>query len=480
MRKLFKNMSIYGLGASLAKAIQYFLLPVYTRILTPADYGSLELVYMIAAIVTIFYGFMISSGYIRIYYDRKDEEFRQKLLGSAFWFTIGSSAIIVSLIFTYSEQLASRIFDFENGSLFIRLVAVAMAIKAHSMIFYNVLMVREKVRKYVTINIIALLLAIVITIYFVVILRWSIKGVLLGQLIAYAIEFMILSALLVRKNIISLSLPAVVEMLKYSIPLMPLQFASFVLTLSDRFFLQEYKNLDDVGLYSLGYKFAAILPLLTIEPFRAFGPHIFNLIDKPDECKKTISDFIRYFMAFSLFLTLAIAMYSRETIMIMSDSSFHQGYKVVFLLCLSYVFYGLSNLFSYGINIVKKNWIITIAWLVATSLNIVLNFVLIPEYGIIGASIATVISYLILVIIKAIGVRAVYPISVAYGKVIFVFILSSAVYYLSTLLESTLLLTILYKLFLLLNFVLIIFLTRYFTIDERSKIKKLIGGLFKK
>lgn len=480
MRRLLKNMSIYGIGGIIAKAIQFLLLPVYTRVLQPADYGSLELVYMVAGLIGILYGFMISSGYLRSYYDGKDDTYRDMVLGSAFWFTFFSSLFFAALSVVFAAEIADSVFKFDGGDTFIVLISVSTAIKAHSLVLYNLLMVRERARTYVTVNATTLLVTMGVTIYFVVFLGWAVKGILVALVIAYSVEFLILSVLLLRKTVFKYSHMAVKEMLKFSIPLIPLQIASFILTLSDRFFLQEFRDLEDVGLYSLGYKFAAILPLLTVEPFRAFGPHIFSLIDDPGKCKQTLADFSRYYLAGGLFFALVISMFSREVIMVMSDRSFYSSYKVVYLLCIAHVFFGLSSVTSYAINIVRKNWTISLAWLVAAGINILLNFLLIPQYGMIGASIATLVSYFAVMLGNLIVIKYVYPMRFRYFCFGSVFVWATLVYYVSTFLNYGITVSVMLKSGLLAAYLLIVFYSRYFTKEERDKARNLFISLFVK
>jgi len=468
MKRLVKNMSIYGIGSVAARAIQVILLPIYTRFLQPADYGSLELVYMVAGVLAIMYGLMIGSGYLRTYYDSRDQAHRDRVLGSAFWFTFFCAILVGGAALLFSHDLADAIFKFEGGGVFITLIAVATAIKAHNYIFYNLLIVREKASTYVWVNIATIVVTIGITIYFVVFLHWAVRGILLAQVVAYGLEFAILSFLLMRRSLWVYSTAAVKEMLALSIPLIPLQLASFILTMADRFFLQEYRTLDEVGLYSLGYKFASIMPFLVIEPFKAFGPHLFNLIDQPQKCKQTLADFTRYYMAGSVFFALAIAMFSREVIMIMSTPEYYDAYRVVFLLCLSYVFYGLTSLTGYAINIVKKNWIIGLSWLIGAGINVGLNFLLIPDYGMMGAAVATILSYAIVAIGRLIIIKRVYPVSFDYLAFIGVVIAGCLVYAVSTMAHVGLALAVIAKVVLLVLFVGGLLYSGYFTADERA------------
>ncbi|MBN2227227.1 MAG: polysaccharide biosynthesis C-terminal domain-containing protein [candidate division Zixibacteria bacterium] len=449
MKRLVKNMSIYGMGSIAARAIQVILLPIYTRFLSPADYGSLELVYMVAGVLAILYGLMIGSGYLRTYYDSSDQTHRDRVLGSAFWFTLFCAIPVGGAALLFSGDLADAVFTFEGGSAFITLIAVATAIKAHNYIFYNLLIVREKAGTYVAINIITMVVTIGITIYFVVFMHWAVRGILLAQVIAYGLEFALLAFLLMRRSLLMYSAAAVKEMLALSIPLIPLQFASFVLTMADRLFLQEYRTLDEVGLYSLAYKFASIMPFLVIEPFKAFGPHLFSLIDQPEKCKRTLADFTRYYMAGGMLFALVIAIFSREVIMLMSTVEYYEAHRVVFLLCLSYVFYGLTSLTGYAINIVKKNWIIGLSWVIGAALNVGLNFILIPAYGMVGAASATIASYLVVALGRLIIIRRVYPVPFAYGSFVGIVIAGTVCYLVSTLLHFDAILSIAAKIVLL-------------------------------
>lgn len=467
-------MSIYGFGGIITKAISFLLLPIYTRVLLPSDYGTLELVYMVGNLIAILYGFMISSGYIREYYVCKDEHEKQVLLNSTFWFTFFNTIVFLILIFVFARELSQLLFKFDNNKLFLKLILISSAINAHSIIFYNLLMVREKSREYITIQIISLLLTIGLTIIFIVFLRWSVKGVLIALVIGRSVEFIIISILFLRVSIKEISFSAIKEMLKYSIPLIPLQLAAFILNLSDRIFLQNYQNLNEVGLYSLGYKFASLIPLFAIVPLKAYGPYIFSLIDNTQECKKTIADFSRYYVAGILILTLVVSMFSRELIMVMAEKSYYSSWTVIYLLSLSYVFYGTSNVISIGIDVVKRTWLKAIFWITAAIVNIGLNFLLIPSYGIIGASIATSISFLLVIIMYFIALKHVYPIEFQYSKFILITIFTSVIYIISVYINYTIVTTIVFKLILLIIYLTVLYFSGYFSKTELQKGKKIV------
>ena len=480
MKSLFKNLSIYGLGGILTKSISFLLLPLYTRLLLPGDYGILALVGIVGSVLGILYGFMLSSGFIRNYYDSSEEKQKRILFSSALWF-IFFNALFFSLIgISFSEQISSLIFKFPNGSIYIKLIVISTMLYSCSPVFYGLLMVKEQSKKYVAVNIITLIATLSSTIILLVVFKLTVKGVLVGGIIGKSIEIIILT-LLMRNNInFVMSWSAVFEMLKFSGPLIPSQLSFMILSLSDRFFLQGYKNVSDVGLYSLGYKFAALIPLLAIGPLKAWGPYIFSLIKNPEKCKNTIADFSRYYLAGILFLAILISVFSREVLMMMAKNDYWYAYKVVYILCLSSVFWGIMSVTAYGFHIVKLTWIMVIIEILGAGLNLILNYLFIPTYGMIGASVATSLSFLFILIGYFVFLKVVYPIPFRYFKFIIAFIISGGVYYISTFIQFGVIKSISLKFFVILLFPTMLIISGYFKEIELQKIKKLIINTMRK
>lgn len=473
-------MSVYGLGGVLSKLLQFLLLPLYTRFLSLSDYGSLEIVFMSGSVLGMLFGFLISSGFVRYYYERDEEGYHDELLSSAVWFTVSISLPLMVLCFLYSRDIAVILFDSGAAGVYLRLIAVSTFLVALNQIFYNLLMVRERARRYVTLNIMTLLVSIVFAIVFVAGFGWAVRGVLLAQVIGFSAEFIFLLLSVPVRNILNMSFARIGEMLTYSLPLIPLQISSFVLELSDRYFLKAYRGFDDVGIYALGYKFAAVVPLLAIQPLKGFTPYIYSLISTPEKCKQTLADFFRYYLAGVLSLALVISVFSREVIMVMADASYHSGWTVVFVLCLSYVFYSMVNLASYAIEIVRKNWISGIFWVFAATINVFLNILLIPPLGGMGAAVATTLSYLLILFCYFFAVKHVYYVPFEYGKIFLLTLLTSLFYYLSTFLHFAVIFSVPAKIILVLIYLVVIFKSGYFTSDEILRVRSFAIGSLKK
>ncbi|MBU0983728.1 MAG: oligosaccharide flippase family protein [candidate division Zixibacteria bacterium] len=473
-KQLLKHLSVYGLGGVLTNAISYFLLPLYTRVLTPVDYGTLTLINIAGAVVSAIVGLMVSSGFIRVYYDDADDNARAELFGTAVWFTLGCGVLMSGSMAFLAEPLANAVFEFGQGETYLLLVTVSMSLFATSFVLYGLLMVQERSRLYITINLLTITLMLTLTVIFVVVLDWSVLGVFRAQVIGRAVELLILLTLLLRRGYLRFSFNALGRMLYISGPLIPAQLCFLALTLADRFFLQGYKDLTEVGLYSLGYKLAAVMPILIVQPLKAWGPYIYSLKDSPEACRAAIVKMLRFYVAGVVLLALMISVYSREILMVMADYEFWGAWQVVYVLCAGYMLYGIMNVIAYGFHIVKKTWVLSIIIVSGSGLNIGLNFLMVPAHGMMGASIASALSYVFIILLYFICLKYVYPVRFQYGRMLAAIGAGGLFYWLATLREFDFAVSVPLKTVCVLGAVAVLWWSGYFSADDKALLR---GGL---
>jgi O-antigen/teichoic acid export membrane protein len=468
MLKLLKNISIYTFGNILNKGVMFLLLPLYTRVLAPADYGKLELVYLVGSILSIVFGFYIERGYGRIYFESKEIQFRKKLFATGQLFYLFFSVLFAGLIILNADKIAAEIFKFEDGGFYLKLIIVATAFEVLKHIPLSNLRIRHLAKIYVTFNLVGLIIVTSLTIYFVAVLKLGVAGVLYAKIIGHFIILIVLHYNTRTEYSFGFSFPQLYAMLGFSIFLIPSGLSALVLSMSNRFFLQEYQSLEEVGLYSLGAKLAGIIPFLITGPVKqAFIPYIYELIDSPEKCKKMIVSFSSFFFASLSVFALAISLYSRELILIMSDISYAGSHNIVFVLSVSYLLQGLSAMVVIGINITRKTWIIGAIWPVSALVNLLLNIWLIPEYGRMGAAYATFLSVVVINILYFYALSKVYPIKFEYFSLVKVFLVMIFINYIGNMITLPIWSSLLVKTVLLTIFVVLIF---YFGAIKKSEL----------
>jgi O-antigen/teichoic acid export membrane protein len=182
-------------------------------------------------------------------------------------------------------------------------------------------------------------------------------------------------------------------MLTFGLPLVPSGLAIWILTLLDRYFLKIFTTMEMVGIYSLGYRISSIMSIVVIVPFSmAWSPLMLKWQKEPN-AREIYANTFRYFCIGAFFAALVLASLSKEVIMLMTTEAFHNAYKIVYFIVLAYLFHGIYMIFTTGCTIVRKTYFFAIATGIAAIMNTGLNILLIPRFEMMGAAIATVISY---------------------------------------------------------------------------------------
>lgn len=438
MSKLIKNVSLYSLGEILNKSIQFLLLPLYTNFLSPSDYGKLELTYLYGGILVILYGFIIENGYSRLFFDKKDVLYRDVLFGTSFFFKFFSGAIFLLVSIVLSDSMATQLFNFEDGSMYIILISISVYIKSLAEIPLKTLVMEKRAVRYVVNNMTYLLLSILSTVYFVVIMDLKVIGVLYGQIIGASIQLITLMITEWKWTFLSFSFQYFKGMFWFSLFMIPSQLASYVTYWSNRIFLQQHTSLEDIGTFSFGYKIASIIAVLLTGPLKkAISPEIYELIDQPEECKKRIRQFTLIAFLFLTIFSLVLSMFSRELIMLMATKGYESSHEVVFILSMGYVIIGMAGIVVLPINITKKTWLITLTWVLSSGINVLLNFLLVPSFGKAGATYATLLTFLFIIVMYFIFSERVYKVNFEYQKYLLILGLSSVSYYSSMYLIHT-------------------------------------------
>jgi len=189
------------------------------------------------------------------------------------------------------------------------------------------------------------------------------------------------------------------SMLKFGIVMIPGTISMLILQASDRYMLTYLSpnTLHDVGIYAAGYRIGMIMHFLVTMVSLVYLPYAMKMSDKPNS-QKLNSDMFRYYIVLGSIFGSIIILYSQEIFRFVIDSNYLTSYKIVFAGAISSFLYGVFNIINVNYYVKKRAGNITLAVLLGSCLNIVLNFFLIPKYGIFGAGIASILAYLFIVV----------------------------------------------------------------------------------
>ncbi|MFL0246144.1 lipopolysaccharide biosynthesis protein [Candidatus Clostridium stratigraminis] len=386
---------LYAIGQVVSKGISFVLLPIYIKQLGMIGFGQLSLVDAVLDFIASFTILGIYSGYIRFYRDYNEEQ-RLSLKNTALSFALLISMLNIILSLTLGKYVSSFIFNF-NNSYYILLLVVARSIISQLVILlmcdYGL---NFKARINVTLNLVNLLLNLVFTFALVVYKKRGIIGIYEGYILSNLIMFIYLMKVKDSKFKFEVDKDMLRNMLKFSVGLIPSCIAATILTLSDRYFLKGFRDITATGIYSVGYKFGMLIEPLFVSPFKQiFTPYKFSIWKDKDSQDKFNSFYFKYHFI-GCFIALAICIYSKTMIMLLSSKDSIIAYKVVPLIVMAYFFYGKASFYSMGIQIKNKTYYDGFIMLSAGAINLILNLILIPKLGMYGAAVSTTISYLVM------------------------------------------------------------------------------------
>lgn len=466
---MLKRISIYSIGNIFSAAISFLLLPLYTRILTPADYGSLELVYLFSSFLVVFFGLNVELAYTRYYYLFSSESERGELFMTVQIFKVLCVFFFIWIIAMNYELIVSSYFVFSEGGMLLNLIVFTAAIEVLMYAPLNLLRLEERPWPFVLVTMVNVITTILLTIFFLVFLKYGVKGVLYGKLVGTAVSFLLLVFFTLKEWKLQFSLPKLKILIGFSIFLIPINFSSMLINLSNRYFLLEFQTLSDVGVFSLGSKIATIIPILLSEPIKnAFIPYLFSMSEDLDICRKTLSSFTQFYFLLVSTVVLALSVFSYEIIEIFASSAYTRGGEVVFILSISNMFLGTSALIVLSIHLIKKTWLVTIIWLLSAVINVLMNLWLIPIFGNYGAAFASLISVVSILFFYLMATQLYFPLGIKYTPYVKTLVLLFASFVIGSQIKFAFYFDILVKLILVCTYVYIVY-SKLGVLDDKYK-----------
>lgn len=395
LRSTLKHGAIYGLGTLLAKAIGFIMIPIYTRVLTPEDYGVLELLTMTTDVIALVAGLGLTWAVTRYYYYYDDPDDRRRVVSSAAVLFVALFGLASAAAVPFAEPLSLLVLGRGGHADLVRLAILSFFLLSFLEIPLAFLRARQASVQVVGLGLARLVLALALNIWFVVILRWGVAGVLYSTILASAAAGAYLTAVTLREAGLRFSAPIARKLLAYGFPVVAANLGSFVLHYSDRYFLRAYDSLATVGLYSLSYKFAMLMSLFIATPFALiWAPKAFEVEKREGErARPILRRILSYYNVALVSAGLGISLFAGDVIRVMASAEFHAADRTIPLLCLGMLFFGYRQVSYVGAAIRERTDVIGLGTAVAAGMALVANFLLIPRWGAIGAAVATALAF---------------------------------------------------------------------------------------
>jgi len=472
---LAKHSIIYGFGTILNSSVAILMLPIYTRFLTPTDYGIKELLGLTVDVIGILLAAAIASATYRFYFEYEEIKDRNEVISTAI-ISLGSFGLFSIFLLSFTTRFMARyILDSSEYYYFFLIAFASMWFNAMINIGYNYLRANQKSIQFLAFSSCKLILALSLNIYFVAIVKLGVLGILVSNLISSILIFLSLVLPLIVRIGLKFSPEKIKGMLKFGLPVIPAQLGSFVVHLSGRFFIKAFFSLADTGLYSLAYRFGTLPNTFITSPFNQIWFPRRLEIYKNEDSERLFGQIFTYFCFILFFAGLAISILTKDVLMIMADPKFWSAYKIVPIIVIAITIFSFHYHFHIGIVIYKKTKYFAYIDGSNALLVLILNFFLIKKYGIWGAAFVTLIAFIYKVSLTYILSSKLYKIYFEFRRLLKMTIVAFILYGICYSLEiQHVWLSFLFKSLIICTFPIILYFIEFFTKEEMSYVKGFI------
>lgn len=386
LRRFLTDTVVYGLVDVTDKAIGFVLLPLTTYALTRDDYGILSIFGNSSGVLFLFYSVGMLNGFYRFYTatDRPNEQ--HSIFNTAVW-TIAVSSLLWSVgMFLLAAQLDRWLFR-GDGTGYIWMLGVNTFLQCleslggarlqadgRPWIFFMVSTTRTLFTRGIGLTLI--------------LQGYGAWGWIIGELLGLCVTFILMLFNGLRGIAPTYDTRAAREMVPYSASLVPAAMSHWIMTSSDTYLIKFLGALSDVGLYGVGQRISSIMQLINTAFILGWRRFAFKNIHH-EEGPRLLARGVTLFSLAGGYGALALALLGDDLTYWVIDPKFHAGMVVIAPLTFATVTWGWSDIASIGLHKAKRTMVLSWVNIMAAILNIELDLVLIPIYGIAGAAVAT-------------------------------------------------------------------------------------------
>jgi len=387
IKQFFKDSAIYSFSTIISRGISIFMVPIYTRVFSPADYGVIDMIAVVSSLINLTIALEISQAVARFFPENKSLEEKRSYASTALWFTVCVNIAFLILAQYYCSYLGPLVLGTSYNEYLFRIAIFSIVTSGILQLVHNQLRWQLQSLNYSIVSIMMLLVTVTTTIVLIFGFKLGLISVFYGQLIGNVVGLFLSYKFAGDSFGLVFDKTKLKTMLEFSLPLVPSSAAVFIAVFIDRIAIKELMTLADVGLYGIGYRIASMAALVMVGVQTSMTPLIYNHYQESNTPYE-IARIFRFFLWAALMCFMGLSMFASEAIMIFTTPSFYGAYVIVPILVAAIIVSGMS-VFAPGLAIAKRTKITAAVSITTALLNTGLNFALIPYLGIRGSALAT-------------------------------------------------------------------------------------------
>ena len=387
------HAATYAIGNIARSIVGFAMLPIYTRFLTPADYGVIALLTFALALLEPLFGARLGRAIPKFYFEATDARGRRTVIWGALGLTSAVSTVSMLLLMVFSASGSELLFGAHKYALVLGLFAVNLLTRPLEAMGMTYLRLRERSRLFLVISMLKLLVQIALNLLLVVYWRDGVVGVVLSGIISSAALGIGLVAYIAAYEAPAFDWRITRDMLKFCWPLWLAGLAGLYVGSSGAMYLRAFDSLSDVGRLELAVKFATAVGMLIWGPFfQHWEPMSYRYYKEVDGKRKFQVAFIGI-STLMFVVGLGISIFSQLVIRLMAAKSFFAASGIVPLLTLGFILNSLRSFFNFSFLVTGRTKIQSLC-LYGTAIIITVSYLaLIPPFGLLGAAVGLCLTF---------------------------------------------------------------------------------------
>ena len=394
VRRVSRHLFAYGTADVMVLVVNFLLLPLYTRVLAPREYGALALLLLCEAFLKVMNRWGLDHGLLRLYYDQPDAESRKTLASTVALFMAAANGAIALLLVALTVPINQQLFNSQEFATAYRWLVLNNFAGGFLFLPLTRLRVEERSGLYAALTFLRSFGTVVVRLLLVIGLHMSVVGLVLADVIVTVALLIALSGTTRRMLGWRFSMPVLRDLLSYGLPHVPHGLLSQTMSMVDRFILGLYMPLQAVGVYLIGTTVAGVVKFFPVAFEAAWMPFAFDSLGRRD-APRMFARMGTYAFAVLAFSTLALASLAPPLVQLMLPPAYQAAIPLVPLLAAGLAVQSLAWFPMTSVNIAKRTRIYPIVTAIGAAVSVGANLLLIPRYGMHGAAIALIVSQVI-------------------------------------------------------------------------------------
>jgi len=393
IRQLATESVVYGISRTIVKFIGVLLIPIYTRVFDPSEYGIVALLDTLIALAGLSGILLADPAAVRWFYDSDDLKHRRAIMSCWFWYRLLASVAAAAVLILFARPISAVLCASDGYAHLVRLVALTLPLGTGSLILFDWLRFQRRAVAAVAFSIAATLTQIGLVILFVVVWHGGLGGLFAARVTAAILSMIV--CVVILKNWLTpraFSWRRLKEMLAFGLPLWPATIALWGILSVNRFILNVFCEKDEIGLFAIAASLASGVALVVRAFQKAYVPFVYSILQQ-EECKRVYARILDVYAFTACAACTAVALFAPLLLRVLTTEAYYGAASCVGFLAFTTALDGAKSIATVGSAIAKDLKLVAVGMGVGAAVNVGAAFLLVPIFGKEGAAAASMLGY---------------------------------------------------------------------------------------